>query len=149
MDEKNLSYSHTQIGHLMIFVLAAVAALYAFILSKAGFNPAILGIMALILLILASFTTLKAEIGQTHLKIKFGYGIFRKKFPLKEIASAKAVKNRWYFGWGIRYWLFPKMWVFNVSGFDAVEIKMRNSRIYRIGTDDQKNLEAALVQAMK
>jgi hypothetical protein len=36
------------------------------------------------------------------------------------------------------------MWIYNVSGFDAVEIVMKNGEVYRIGTNAPKELEAAL-----
>ena len=36
------------------------------------------------------------------------------------------------------------MWIFNVSGFGAVEIRMKNGKIYRIGTDEPKALESAI-----
>jgi hypothetical protein len=100
--------------------------------------------MALVLFILASFVTLTASIDEKYLKIKFGYGIFKKKFPLNEIVSATSVKNHWYYGWGIRLCLWPKMWIYNVSGFDAVEIILKNGRVYRIGTDDSNELETAI-----
>ena len=67
---------------------------------------------------------------------------------LKEIISAKSVKNRWYYGWGIRIWFWPYMWIYNVSGFDAVEIIMRNGKIYRVGADTSKELEVAIKQAI-
>ena len=41
------------------------------------------------------------------------------------------------------------MWIFNVSGFDAVEIKMENGKIFRIGTDEPKKLEHAILQAIE
>ena len=82
------------------------------------------------------------------MKIKFGYGIFRKSYLLKDIASVKTVKNHWYYGWGIRYWVPTRMWVYNVSGFDAVEIQMRNGRIKRIGTDEPRKLEQAIQQVI-
>ncbi|MCM1986588.1 hypothetical protein [Methanococcoides seepicolus] len=88
-------------------------------------------------------------IDENCLRIKFGYGIFWKRFPLNEIVSARTVKNHWYYGWGIRLWLWPKMLIFNVSGLDAVEIKMKNGKIYRIGTDEPKQLERAILQAIK
>jgi len=40
------------------------------------------------------------------------------------------------------------MWIYNVSGFDAVEIIMRNEKIYRIGTNTSSELEAAIKQAI-
>ncbi|MEK7656054.1 MAG: hypothetical protein AAB386_05245 [Patescibacteria group bacterium] len=36
------------------------------------------------------------------------------------------------------------MWIYNVSGFDAVEIILKNGKIYRIGTDVPKELEVAI-----
>jgi len=104
--------------------------------------------MVLILFILTSFTALTTSIDEKYLQIKFGYGIFRKKFLLSEIASTKQVKNHWYYGWGIRLWLWPKMWIFNVSGFDAVEIIMKNGKVYRIGTDTPNALKTAIKQAI-
>ena len=150
-------YKHTQIGYLMLVVLLAVLVLFvwAHITARAeppsynsGSNFLITAVMALILLILASFATLSVSIDEKFLRVKFGYGIFRKKFLLSEIASAKQAKNHWYYGWGIRLRLWPKMWIYNVSGFDAVEIIMRNGKIYRIGTDTPDELEAAIKRAV-
>ena len=146
-------YKHTQIGYLMLVVLLAVLVLFAWAQITArleppsvdsGTNLLVTAVMVLILFILASFATLTVTIDKNYIGIKFGYGIFRKKFPLNEIASAISVKNHWYYGWGIRLWLWPKMWIYNVSGFDAIEIIMKNGRIYRIGTDDPSELEAAI-----
>ncbi len=144
-----MDYNHTQPGYLMLAVLLVIALFFAFVLTKTGLNTAVIITMALILFILASFSSLNVCIDKKFLSIRFGYGIFRKKFLLKEIASAKAVKNHWYYGWGIRLWLWPPTWIFNISGFDAVEITMKNSRIYRIGTDEPKKLEKAILQAIK
>src|SRR3989338_8331464 len=151
------SYKHTQIGYLMLFVTLAVLVLFAWMYITAlaeppsvdsGTNFAFTLIMVLILFILASFTTLSVSIDENYLRIKFGYGIFTRKFLLKEISSVQTVKNRWYYGWGIRLWPWPKMWIYNVSGFDAVEITMKNRKIYRIGTDIPEELETAIKQSI-
>jgi len=147
------TYKHTQIGYLMLVVTLAVLALFVWLQITAraespsvdsGTNFALTVVMVLIVFILASFVTLTASIDENCLRIKFGYGIFYKKFIIKEIASAKIVKNQWYYGWGIRRWFWPKMWIYNISGFDAVEIIMSNGKIYRIGTDDPGGLEDAI-----
>ncbi len=147
------TYKHTQIGYLMLVVTLAVLVLFAWaqITSRteppsadSGTNLLVTAVMALILFILASFATLTTLIDENYLRIKFGYGIFQKKFLLREITSAQQVKNHWYYGWGIRLWLWPYKWIYNVSGFDAVEITMRNGKTYRIGTDVPKELEAAI-----
>ena len=151
------SYKQTQIGYLMLVITLTVLALFAwtYITARAeppsyysGTNFLITAIMVFILFTLASFTTLTTSIDKNCLQIKFGYGIFRKKFLLSEIVSIKQVKNHWYYGCGIRLWLWPKMWIYNVSGFDAVETIMRNGRIYRIGTDVPSELETAIKRAI-
>lgn len=144
-----MNYKHTQTGYLIIVVSLALVLLFGFILSTTDFEPIVFVIMLFSLLILISFTTLKVMIDENDLRIKFGYGIFWKRFPLNEIVSARTVRNHWYYGWGIRLWLWPKMLIFNVSGLDAVEIKMKNGKIYRIGTDEPKQLERAILQAIK
>lgn len=151
------SYKHTQIGYLMIIVTLAVLILFAWaqitVRSEppsvdSGANFLVTAIMALVLLTLSSVTTLTVSIDEKYIQVKFGYGIFRKKFLLSEIVSAKQVKNHWYYGWGMRFWFWPRMCIYNVSGFDAVEISLKNGKIYRIGTDVPSELESAIKQAV-
>lgn len=143
-----MNYKHTQPGYLILFSIFATILLFVFILSQAEFDFTLLLVMLFVVLVLFSFSSLNVIIDENYLQIKFGYGIFRKRFMLKEIISVNAVKNHWYYGWGIRLWLWPRMWIFNVSGFKAVEITMKNSRIYRIGTDEPKKLEQAIQRSI-
>jgi hypothetical protein len=142
-------YNHTQVGRLMIAVLFIVIVLFGTILASGDFDSFSIGVMVIVILIIVSFLTLKVTIDETYLRIKFGYGLFFKKLVLAEIASVEIVRNNWYRGWGIRYWVPKRMWVYNVSGFDAVEIKMKNGRVYMIGTDDPKGLDDAIKQHIK
>lgn len=137
----------------MLVVTLAVLVLFAWLQITAraeppsyysGTNFAITAIMALILFILASFSTLTVMVDDMYVRVKFGYGLVWKAFRVSDIASARAVKNHWYYGWGIRVWFWPYTWILNVSGFDAVELTMKNGRIYRIGTDEPVELEAAI-----
>ena len=148
-----MNYKHTQIGYLILIITLVILVFFAWVYIAAsteppsvdsGTNFAFTAIMVLILFILGSFTTLTVSVDEKYLRIKFGYGIFRKQFLLSEILSAKQVRNDWYHGWGIRFWLWPKMWIYNVSGFDAVEIKLKNGKIYRIGTNEPKKLEQTI-----
>lgn len=151
------TYKHTQISYLMLLVLLALLILFAWFYSTAsaeppsvdsGPNAVVTAFMVLIPLILGSFSWLTVTVDKDDVKIKFGWGIFRKRFPLQEIASVASVKNPWYVGWGIRLWLWPYMWIYNVSGFDAVEIVLKNGKRYRIGTDAPKDREAAIRQGI-
>jgi hypothetical protein len=38
------------------------------------------------------------------------------------------------------------MWIYNVSGFDAVEILMKSGKRYRIGTDQPEELVQTILQ---
>lgn len=149
------TYKHTQIGYLMLVITLAVLVLFAWMQITAraeppsvdsGTNFAFTAIMALIVFILASFCALTVSVDQRRVALKFGWGIFGKKFAVGEIVSVAQVKNHWYYGWGIRLWLWPRMWIYNVSGFDAVEIRMKNGKVYRIGTDEPEKLETAIKQ---
>lgn len=151
------TYKHTQVGYLtiaaLLIALTAFISMYISAVSEvpsvdSGPNFAISTIMILVLLVLSSFTALTVTIIDGNLKIKFGYGIFRKKFALGDIASVKTVRNKWYYGWGIRTWLWPYMRIYNVFGLDAVEIVLKNGKIYRVGTDDPQGLEDALNKAV-
>ena len=139
-----MRYKHTQIGYLMIWVTIAITIYFGILFLLTPLNlPAIL-IMFLVILIILSFSTLKVTIDKEYVRIKFGYGIFWKKFALKDISSVKSVRNHWYYGWGIRIWFWPRMIIFNNSGFYAVEIIMKNGKRYRIGTDEPSKLERAI-----
>ena len=146
-------YKHTQVGYLMLVAVLAVLILFSWMHLTAraeppsvdsGTNLLVVTVMVLVLFILSSFGALTVRIDERNVAIRFGYGIFRKNFAISEIVSVKRVKNPWYVGWGIRYRFWPSMWIYNVSGFDAVELMMKNGKIYRIGTDVPEELETAI-----
>ena len=116
-------YKHTQKSLMMIIVMLAVFALFAWaqIMSSlepvsvdSGTNLVVTSTMLLVLVILSSFITLQVTVDKQNIHLKFGYGLFKRTFTLKDIISAKTEKNRRYYGRGIRLWLWPKMWIFNV-----------------------------------
>jgi len=153
-----MKYKHTQIGYLILLVTLVVLAFFIRVYmlavseppsSDSGPNLAITFIMVLIIVILASFVTLQVKVDSNYLHIRFGYGVYRKKFLLRDIKSVKTVRNRWYYGWGIRVWFWPKMLIYNISGFDAVEIELKGGKKVRIGTNEPKKLEQAILQSIK
>jgi len=136
-----MKYDHTQKGYLLINIAIALS-IYFFFISKKADDLKVSLIMLSIVLLVLSFSTLNVRIDHEYLRIKFGFGIFSKRFLLKDIKSTSIVKNKWYFGWGIRYRI--GMWVYNVSGFDAVQLNMKDGRTYRIGTDEPENLKRSI-----
>jgi hypothetical protein len=136
----NNKYRHTQTGWLIIYVFLFILA--GCLLIYKGYNPDLFPILMIILICLALFYSLTATISEKFLEIRFGVGLIRKRFPLKDIASCRSVKNSWFYGWGIH--MTPHGWLYNVSGLDAVEITTKSGKKYRIGTDVPLELEQAL-----
>ena len=140
-------YQHTQIGYLIIIILVIVSVFIVYFMDVQDFNWIAFTILIIFGVCLVLFATLTVVIEGNVLGIRFGPGVIRKTFPLKDIESCRVVKNPWYYGWGIH--MTPHGWLFNVSGSYAVEIKMKSGRKYRIGTDVPNDLEKAILQSIE
>jgi hypothetical protein len=137
-------YQHTQRGTLMIAVLlvgALVAAASAY--ANIGSARWIGVVIALGMLIAAwLFSSLTVIVDAGELRWYFGSGALSYRMALADIETARVVRNSWLNGFGIR--MRPGFRLYNVSGLDAIELKLRNGEIRRIGTDDASGLVAAL-----
>ena len=138
-------YQHRQVGHLIIIALAVGLLLIAALMAIQAFNWIAFAVLIILGASLVLFASLTVVLWEDLLEIRFGPGLIRKKFHLKDIESCQVVKNPWYYGWGIR--LTPHGWLYNVSGSYAVEIRMKTSRKYRIGTDVPHEIEEAIRRA--
>ena len=98
-----------------------------------------------LLVVGALFSTLTIAIEDGLLRASFGLGLIQKKVRLTEIASVRSIPVRWWYGWGIR--LTPHGWLYNVSGWKAVEITLRNGRRFCLGSDEPENLQKAIQEA--
>ncbi len=141
-------YKHRQLGTLTLVLVGVPLLLLIGFLTSAHSDP--LAPMMLFVLVLLGlgmflFHSLTAEVTNEELLVSFGPGLIRRRFRIDQIVSATQVRNRWYYGWGIR--LTPSGWMFNISGFDAVELQLANGKRFRIGTDDPRGLIRALEKA--
>jgi hypothetical protein len=107
--------------------------------------PLAVSIMLLVCLIL--FYRLNVTIDDEMLCASFGPGIIRKRVPLADIVSCEPIRIRWWYGWGIH--VTPCGWLYNVSGFDAVAITLRDGRKLALGTDDPHGLTAGIRDAIR
>ena len=139
-------YKHTQIGYFLVTVYSIVVLFLGYFNIMTSFHPLTFIALIIVLITLGIFSRLTVTVDDQMIKIQFGLGIIRKTFPLKEIETYRVVKNPWYYGWGIRF--TPRGWLFNVSGFLAIELQMKNGKRYRIGTDEPDNLVAVLAEAL-
>jgi hypothetical protein len=149
------TYKHKQVSWFMIAIALVMLVFFGWLQVTSRLEPAsadsganflVTGVMMLVVFVLASFSSLTVSVDEQSVKIRFGWGIFRKQFLLAQVATVKQVKNPWYYSWGIHYWLWPKMWIFNIAGLGAVELTMKNGKVYRIGTNEPEKLEAAIKQ---
>ena len=138
------SYRHTQIGHLMLIVgsVLMVGGLCGLFIVIIG-GLILLGV-GLVLVVL--FGCLAVVICDRSLQVRFGAGLIHKRYDLGQFADVRVVRNRWYYGWGIRWG--PGVFLYNVSGLDAVELKRPDGTRVRIGTDQPEALAQALREAM-
>ena len=140
------TYRHTQFGTVIVVTTAAIIPLAVLPVWLAGIATAAWLILGSMVVVLSLFASLTAEIDAKHLRIRFGVGLIRKRFPLDQIDTCRPVKNPWIYGWGIR--LTPHGWLYNVSGVEAVELKMKSGKTCRIGTDEPEVLTAALQEVL-
>lgn len=97
---------------------------------------------AVIALVLAAFARLTTTVTRDRVTVHFTWGWPRRVIARRDILSHGPVRNHWIYGWGIRW--IPRGTLWNVWGFDAVELSLSNGRRLRIGTDDPAGLDAAL-----
>jgi len=143
----SIYYKHVQFGTLTVSLLVAAIVLLALLGFIIEWHTVTIGVLLTLLVCGALFYSLTVEISNDHLGIHFGVGIVKKRFEIKDIEKAYPVRNRWYYGWGIR--LIPHGWLYNVSGLDAIEIVMSSGKRYRIGTDQPNELAQAVNEARK
>ena len=132
---------------VFFFGLLAVVML-ALVQKEAAIGLGVVTVMAAVILgiVYALFHSLTVRVSRSDIALSFGVGLIRKQFPIGDISSASIVQNRWYNGFGIRK--IRGGWLYNVSGFDAIEIQLKNERKYRIGTNQPKELLAAVESAI-
>jgi hypothetical protein len=139
-----MPYRHTQLGITILVVCLIVAVLGAAVMWQRSQAPMIL-MLAILATVAVIFHSLTVEIGDNELRWHFGPGLWTYRLPLDDIQSVAAVQNHWWNGFGIRK--ARGFSLYNVSGLDAVELKLKSGETRRIGTDDPQGLAAALRSA--
>ena len=142
MDE----YRHTQAGTVVLGALAVSVVVGAAILLWAvPGQRGTLAVLAVPLVITTLFHSLTVRIRDGALRVAFGPGLIGFKVRLVDIEGCEPVTNPWWYGWGIHR--TPRGWLHNVSGNRAVELRLTNGKLLRIGTDEPEKLCAAIAQA--
>jgi hypothetical protein len=95
----------------------------------------IFSMLSLIMLfLLLFFYQIVIEIDQTYISFKMGIGLFHKKYRIDNLDDCQPIVNSFITGIGIRP--VSKGWLYNVSGYSAIELTFKDSeKVVRIGTN--------------
>ena len=144
-------YQHTQPAHtirISVFAGMALLAGMAVAFAQGGHRAEpvvaiLLTTVAVLAVAVVLFWSLTVTVSETSLAWHFGPGLIRMSVALDDIVSCTPTRTPLLAGWGI-HWM-PRGWVYNASGFGAVEVRLKSGKALRIGTDEP----AALAEAVR
>ena len=155
-----MKYKHTQIGKvgIGIIVLAAIISIMSVTtedfskyapnwMDTSTWNVWGIAIIIVVYVIVLNMSILTVQIDKESLCWYFGVGKSKKSIQLDDIHSVKLVRNKWWFGFGVRK-LLSGGTLYNVHGLDAVEVTTKQGQIVRIGSDDTRKLARTLTTAI-
>ena len=138
-----LRYTHTQRGSLWLIVGGSALLFFLARVAVVAVGP--------VLLLLLGFGALTVSVDASEITLRCGVrpirGWVRKRIALDTVKDHQTVRNSWLLGQGIRY--IGNGWLYNVAGFEAVELDLTNGRRVRIGTDEPEALAAAIARARR
>ena len=150
VQSEDIAYYHRQFPSWWGLIISSPIFLFIFIIAFYSVNyqsfmlAFIAWISTLIVLIMAAlFWGLTVEVNRDMVRLYYGLGIIHRSIPRERIATVTQVRNRWWWGSGIRRTSHGWMW--NISGLDAIELTYRDGKKFRIGTDEPE----ALLEALK
>jgi hypothetical protein len=139
-------YRHTQPGTMGVAVCLVSGVFGALLLLNAGYRWPAVVLIVVESVVAILFSSLTVEVEGRELRWYFGPGLWRYRLPLAAIREVSVVRNHWWQGLGVR--MAPGLRLYNVSGLDAVELRLGPNDIRRIGTDDAHGLAAAIRAAL-
>jgi hypothetical protein len=150
---KVYSYRHRQVG--LLFGIVAVTVLIGGLilvrtLSLHGeqYSWLMVGLPVVITVAtLALFSVLEISIDERALTWRFLPVFITKSVSLADILEAKPTRTSFIYGWGIHY--TDRGWLYNVSGLDAVHVRMRDGKQFMLGTDEPAELANAINRGKK
>lgn len=135
-------YQHKQYAIFIFVILGWIGAFIALAWNLIGADIPLMVFSAILVLVAFLFHGLTIKVSDKNVSWAFGPGVFGKTVTFDEIESVRAVSNSFRHGIGLR--ITHDGWVYSVSGFSAVELAMKDGTNYRLGTNDQEGLLAAL-----
>jgi len=145
-------YEHTQAGWPIRIALCVTAIGLLVVSALPPMNalrtpPVVLWVGAALAALFGwIWGALTVRIVDGELQVRFGLGWPRKTLKLAEIAEVEVTSTTFMEGWGVR--LTRRGWLFNVSGYDAVLLRLAGGKMVMVGSDEPRKLKAALERAL-
>jgi hypothetical protein len=128
----------------MYVIAVPMLVVLCFNLNDPVLSIALPSLAALFLALSFMFSHLTVRDESEKLVIEFGpLHLFRKRVAYADINEVLTMQSGIIDGWGIHY-MPGRGWIWNISGFDCVMLKLKDNRQLRIGTDDPAGLCAFL-----
>ena len=147
-----MKYQHTQVGKILIgfVIISLIIAIVAITnedfskyapgwLDTSNWNTWGIVIVSVVELIAINMSVLNICVDKEQVVWKFGLGFPKNSLPVSEIDSVVQVRNKWWYGFGVRH-LLSGAKLYNVEGLDAIEMTTQAGKKIRLGTDDPKKL---------
>ena len=141
-----MDYDHTQTSPLFLFLAAIGIGFFVWGNQVDGqkLSITLFSIGAVWFLLGLSFRQLTCRNEGDHLRISFGpLPIFRRKLLYARLEKVEQSRSSLLDGWGIHL-CTRGGWVWNLWGFDCVDIDSTSGKKLRLGTDDPEGLAAFL-----
>ena len=139
-------YKHTQVGWVTLTAIGAGLVVVGLTLPNAGESWIPLAVFVVLVVAMVAYSSLTVTITDDTLEVRYGPGLIRRRYPLVDIRLSRIVRNPFYYGWGTR--MTPHGWLFNVSGFEAVEVEFKTGKKIRAGTNEPQALDSAIREAI-
>jgi len=141
-------YKHTQIGKMLVSVVGITALItgLAGVLALEYLELApiiiIFSISGILLICLMLFSTLTITVKEDYISIKYGIGLIKKKFQIKDLDNWQAISYKGGYGFGPR--LTSEGWFFNVANSGAVKFSFKDNKAFFVGTNEPYELVSAI-----
>ncbi len=137
-----MEYRHTQQAFAPVAIWIGFIVVLGIIIPTEEWAPWIGVFVFAITLVMLLFSRLTVTVTNEIIVTSFGLGWPKHTEKVSDVLAAHEVRNSWIQGWGIRK--ISGGWMYNVSGYDAVELDLASGKKFRVGTDEPTNLAATI-----
>ena len=133
-------YEHRQWAPWSILVLIGILAAIA---GTRGVPEGVYALFVFLAIFVLGFARLTTQVDRNGVLWSFTFGVPGGHVNFADLDHAEITRTNLVEGWGI-HWTLWHGWLWNVSGFRAVELFCRGGRRVTLGTDDPQGLFAAI-----